>query len=94
MPDFLLVCTKFNFGWDSARDLAERAYSAPQTPSVMVKELAALPLPKTYPLGPSGLDCGLSRTTFGNVLAPVHATCAIILPNATGGFQNNLLEEI
>jgi len=54
MPDFLLVCTKFNFGWDSARDLAERAYSAPQTPSVMVKELAALPLPKTLPPRPFG----------------------------------------
>ena len=27
-----LKCTKFNFGWDSAPDPAEGAYSAPQTP--------------------------------------------------------------
>ena len=27
-----LKCTKFDFGWGSAPDPAERAYSAPQTP--------------------------------------------------------------
>jgi len=27
-----LKCTKFDFGWGSAPDLAEGAYSAPQTP--------------------------------------------------------------
>jgi len=29
----MLKCTKFDFGWGSAPDLAEKAYSPPRTPS-------------------------------------------------------------
>ena len=34
-----LKCTKFNFGWGSAPDPAEGAYSAPQTPSLNLRGL-------------------------------------------------------
>jgi len=54
------------------------SYSAPHNPSWWgSRRLGARgtqpprPCPKPHPLGPLGLDSGLSRTTFGNVPAPV-----------------------